>query len=234
MLNFVSKDHMTAYPMLDNVVQGERRQHRQQGPALGAERQRCRSARRCPGHADHAGPAARQRAGHQLPVSPRLTQAEHPRAAQSEAAGRAPTPGRGRPAQVAAAARRPARRRRRAGILLSLPADRVVVALLGHPDRAGRLLLDDQVERLTATWIGPSAYSTALQRPDVLAGAGEQRAAAAGDPVRDRHPAGHRGPAARARPRLAVLPLGVLPADGDLLGRHRHGRGAVLRATRGC
>ena len=29
--------------------------------------------------------------------------------------------------------------------------------------------------------------------------------------------------------RLAVLPLGVLPADGDLLGRHRHGRDPLLR-----
>ena len=67
MLNFVSQDHLTAYPMLDNVVQPERGHHRQQGPALGAQRHHV-TQRGAAEHADHAGPAAGRPARHELPV----------------------------------------------------------------------------------------------------------------------------------------------------------------------
>jgi multiple sugar transport system permease protein len=75
----------------------------------------------------------------------------------------------GRP-QAAAPARRPvrsklARRRRRAGILLSLPAVAVVVALLGVPIGQAVYYSMTNWNGITATWIGPSTYSTALTDP---------------------------------------------------------------------
>jgi len=58
-----------------------------------------------------------------------------------------------------------ARRRRRAGILLSLPAVAVVVALLGIPIAQAIYYSMTNWNGLTATWIGPSTYSTALSDP---------------------------------------------------------------------
>ena len=52
------------------------------------------------------------------------------------------------------------------------------------------------------------------------------------DPVRGPVSAGDRLPVEREGSRLAVLPHDVLPADRGLLGRDRHGRGAVLRSRR--
>jgi len=69
-------------------------------------------------------------------------------------------PGRGRTARS-----RLARRRRRAGILLSLPAVVVVVALLGIPIGQAVYYSMTTWNGLTSTWIGPSAYSTALSDP---------------------------------------------------------------------
>jgi len=81
--------------------------------------------------------------------------------AQSEAAAGHP-PGRGRPRRSHS---RLARRRRRAGLLLSLPAVVVVVALLGIPIGQAVYYSMTNWNGLTATWIGPSAYSTALSDP---------------------------------------------------------------------
>jgi ABC-type sugar transport system permease subunit len=69
-------------------------------------------------------------------------------------------PSRGRPARS-----RLARRRRRAGILLSLPAVVVVLALLGIPIGQAVYYSMTTWNGLTSTWIGPSAYSTALSDP---------------------------------------------------------------------
>jgi ABC-type sugar transport system permease subunit len=57
------------------------------------------------------------------------------------------------------------RRRRRAGILLSLPAIVVVVALLFIPIGQAVYYSMTTWDGLTATWIGPSAYTTALRDP---------------------------------------------------------------------
>jgi len=81
--------------------------------------------------------------------------------AQSEAAAGHP-PGRGHPRRSRS---RLARRRRRAGILLSLPAVAVVVALLGIPIAQAVYYSMTNWNGLTATWIGPSAYTTALSDP---------------------------------------------------------------------
>ncbi|HUZ37169.1 MAG TPA: sugar ABC transporter permease [Streptosporangiaceae bacterium] len=77
------------------------------------------------------------------------------------------------PAATAVAARpgrrrggsRLARRRRRAGLLLSLPAVIVVVALLGLPIGQAVYYSMTTWDGISATWIGPSAYSTALSDP---------------------------------------------------------------------
>jgi ABC-type sugar transport system permease subunit len=58
-----------------------------------------------------------------------------------------------------------ARRRRRAGIMLSLPAVIVVVALLGIPIGQAVYYSMTSWDGITATWIGPSAYVTALTDP---------------------------------------------------------------------
>jgi multiple sugar transport system permease protein len=58
-----------------------------------------------------------------------------------------------------------ARRRRRAGILLSLPAVIVVVALLAIPIGQAVYYSMTTWDGITATWIGPSAYVTALTDP---------------------------------------------------------------------
>ena len=58
-----------------------------------------------------------------------------------------------------------ARRRRRAGILLSLPALIVVVALLGIPIGQAVYYSMTNWNGLTAQWIGPSTYSAALTDP---------------------------------------------------------------------
>jgi multiple sugar transport system permease protein len=58
-----------------------------------------------------------------------------------------------------------ARRRRRAGILLSLPAVIVVVALLGIPIGQAVYYSMTTWNGITATWTGPSAYATALTDP---------------------------------------------------------------------
>jgi multiple sugar transport system permease protein len=55
--------------------------------------------------------------------------------------------------------------RRRAGILLSLPAVIVVVALLGIPIGQAVYYSMTNWNGLTAQWIGPSTYSTALSDP---------------------------------------------------------------------
>ena len=81
--------------------------------------------------------------------------------AQSEAADGHP-PGRGHPRRSRS---RLARRRRRAGILLSLPAVAVVVALLGIPIAQAIYYSMTNWNGLTATRIGPSTYSTALSDP---------------------------------------------------------------------
>jgi multiple sugar transport system permease protein len=58
-----------------------------------------------------------------------------------------------------------ARRRRRAGILLSLPAVAVVVALLGVPIGQAIYYSMTTWNGLTSTWIGPSTYTAALSDP---------------------------------------------------------------------
>jgi multiple sugar transport system permease protein len=58
-----------------------------------------------------------------------------------------------------------ARRRRRAGIMLSLPAVIVVVALLAIPIGQAVYYSMTTWNGITATWIGPSAYVSALTDP---------------------------------------------------------------------
>jgi multiple sugar transport system permease protein len=58
-----------------------------------------------------------------------------------------------------------ARRRRRAGLLLSLPAVLVVVVLLGLPIGQAIYYSMTTWDGISATWIGPSAYTTALSDP---------------------------------------------------------------------
>jgi len=82
-----------------------------------------------------------------------LTEAEPSRAAAPPAGRR----GAGRS--------RLARRRRRAGIFLSLPAVAVVIALLGVPIAQAIYYSMTTWNGLTATWIGPSAYTGALHDP---------------------------------------------------------------------
>ena len=62
-------------------------------------------------------------------------------------------------------ASRLARRRRRAGILLSLPAVALVVALLGVPIGQAVYYSMTQWNGLVATWIGPGAYASAFTDP---------------------------------------------------------------------
>ena len=57
------------------------------------------------------------------------------------------------------------RRRRRAGVLLSLPAVVLVAALLGVPIVQAIYYSMTSWNGLTSTWIGPSTYSTALTDP---------------------------------------------------------------------
>ena len=68
MLNFVSQDHMTAYPMLDNVVQADvvNTGSKVLPSVLNGSMSPQRGAAE---HADHARPAAGQPARHQLPVT---------------------------------------------------------------------------------------------------------------------------------------------------------------------
>ena len=58
-----------------------------------------------------------------------------------------------------------ARRRRRAGIMLSLPAVIVVVGLLAIPIGQAVYYSFTSWDGITATWIGPSAYAAALTDP---------------------------------------------------------------------
>jgi ABC-type sugar transport system permease subunit len=81
--------------------------------------------------------------------------------AESQAAA-GQVPGRGRPRQSRSML---ARRRRRAGMLLSLPAVVVVVALLGIPIGQAVYYSMTTWNGITSTWIGPSTYSTALRDP---------------------------------------------------------------------
>jgi multiple sugar transport system permease protein len=68
-----------------------------------------------------------------------------------------------RPARPPRASRsRLARRRRRAGILMSLPAVAVVVTLLGIPIGQAIYYSMTTWDGISATWIGPQAYATAL------------------------------------------------------------------------
>jgi ABC-type sugar transport system permease subunit len=56
-------------------------------------------------------------------------------------------------------------RRRRAGIVLSIPAVALVVALLGVPIGQAVYYSMTTWNGVTATWIGPSAYSTTFTNP---------------------------------------------------------------------
>jgi len=70
---------------------------------------------------------------------------------------------RGRKAQPARS--RLARRRRRAGILLSLPALALVIGLLGVPVGQAVYYSMTQWNGITATWIGPSTYTALVKDP---------------------------------------------------------------------
>ena len=63
------------------------------------------------------------------------------------------------------ASSRLARRRRRAGLLLSLPAVIIVVALLGIPIGQAVYYSMTTWDGITSTWIGPGTYATALSDP---------------------------------------------------------------------
>jgi multiple sugar transport system permease protein len=58
-----------------------------------------------------------------------------------------------------------ARRRKRAGIVLSLPAVAMVTVLLGVPIGQAVYYSMTNWDGITSTWIGPSTYSTALTNP---------------------------------------------------------------------
>jgi multiple sugar transport system permease protein len=87
-----------------------------------------------------------------------LTEAEQAGAAVSP-------PRRGASRRRAAGRSRLAARRRRAGILLCLPAVIVVVALLGLPIGQAVYYSMTTWDGITATWIGPSTYTSALTDP---------------------------------------------------------------------
>jgi multiple sugar transport system permease protein len=70
-----------------------------------------------------------------------------------------------RPRRRGAGSSRLARRRRRAGVLLSLPAVIVVIALLGIPIGQAIYYSMTTWDGISATWIGPSTYATALSDP---------------------------------------------------------------------
>jgi ABC-type sugar transport system permease subunit len=74
-------------------------------------------------------------------------------------------PRRGASRRRAAGRSRLAARRRRAGILLSLPAVIMVVALLGLPIGQAVYYSMTTWDGITATWIGPSTYTSALTDP---------------------------------------------------------------------
>ncbi len=99
-------------------------------------------------------------------------------------------------------ARRPgrsrlARRRRRAGMLLSVPAIVLVGALLWAPIvQAVRYSLTSWNGYSAPTWIGPSAYTAALSDPIVQRVLENNALLLLAVPVRHRHSAGHRGAAA--------------------------------------
>jgi multiple sugar transport system permease protein len=85
---------------------------------------------------------------------------------EAEQAGAAVTPPRRWASRRRGAGRsRLAARRRRAGILLSLPAVIVVVALLGLPIGQAVYYSMTTWDGITATWIGPSTYTSALTDP---------------------------------------------------------------------
>jgi len=85
---------------------------------------------------------------------------------EAEQAGAATSPPRRWASRRRAAGRsRLAARRRRAGILLSLPAVIVVVALLGLPIGQAVYYSMTTWDGITATWIGPSTYTSALTDP---------------------------------------------------------------------
>ncbi len=88
-------------------------------------------------------------------------QAAEEAAAESALARR----GRGGRRGVRPGSGRLARRRRRAGILLSLPAVVVVVALLAIPIGQAVYYSMTTWDGISSTWIGPSAYATALTDP---------------------------------------------------------------------
>ena len=79
--------------------------------------------------------------------------------------------------------------RHRAGMLFSLPVLVLVGALLLVPDRADRLLQLHAVGRAHVDVDRHADVLAAAAEPRLPAGAQEQRAARARDPVRDRHPA---------------------------------------------
>jgi len=87
-----------------------------------------------------------------------LTEAEQAGAAVSP-------PRRGASRRRGAGRSRLAARRRRAGILLSLPAVIMVVALLGLPIGQAVYYSMTTWDGITATWIGPSTYTSALTDP---------------------------------------------------------------------
>ena len=82
---------------------------------------------------------------------------------------------------------------------------------------------------LTATWVGTAHLLAPARQPRLPAGAREQRDPGARDPDRDRLPLGVAFLLSSHLPRLALLPLGVLPADCGLVGRDRRDRRALLR-----
>ncbi|HEX9034851.1 MAG TPA: sugar ABC transporter permease [Streptosporangiaceae bacterium] len=81
-------------------------------------------------------------------------------------AASAPRPAAGRRTRNGtAAASRLTRRRRRAGIVLSLPAVALVIALLGIPVGQAVYYSMTQWNGLTTTWVGPSTYTAMLKDP---------------------------------------------------------------------
>ncbi len=175
---------MTVYPDAGQRHPGQRGHRREQVPALGAERDDQRPAGavttcRPPGPAP-VQPAGARATTERIPATRHQGRRAAPSGSEHRDShrGRPPRPPPPRAAPFAASWPAAAR----AGILLSLPAVVVVVALLGMPIGQAVYYSMTNWNGITATWIGPSTYSTALTDPIFWRVHREQWPAAAGIP----------------------------------------------------
>ncbi len=204
--------------MIDNVTQGDvvtagpeparRRSRRQHLRARARSRACSRRCSRCP-PTSGAPPTSRSRASRPRP-SPAGGGAASPDEMTTSAPGVDAAPA----VRVQRAGRSPlARRRRRAGLLFTLPVVALVGSLLLYPIGQTFYYSFTNWDGFDpAQWIGFAAYQRLFANPEFVSVLENNGLIVARDPGRGRHPARRRLPDQHPRARLAVLPLGVLPA----------------------